>query len=133
MDGDIVFARTGATTGKSYLIRNPPRAVFASYLIRIWPSPVVIAECLYAYFQSDGYWRQIRAGMRGGAHPYVNATILGALALPLAPASDRERIVARLSEQMATAQKTRRGLEEQLAEINALPAALLRRAFTGHL
>ncbi|HYM14546.1 MAG TPA: restriction endonuclease subunit S [Dehalococcoidia bacterium] len=29
-DGDIVFARTGGTTGKSYLIRTPPRAVFAS-------------------------------------------------------------------------------------------------------
>ena len=33
--GDIVFARTGATTGKSFLIRScPTDAVFASYLIR---------------------------------------------------------------------------------------------------
>ena len=32
-DGDIVIARTGATTGKSFLIKKPPRAVFASYLI----------------------------------------------------------------------------------------------------
>ncbi len=32
--GDIVFARTGATTGKSYLIRECPEdSVFASYLI----------------------------------------------------------------------------------------------------
>ena len=34
-DGDIVFARTGATTGKSYLVSNPPESVFASYLIRV--------------------------------------------------------------------------------------------------
>jgi len=33
--GDIVFARTGATTGKSYLVDDPPKAVFASYLIRL--------------------------------------------------------------------------------------------------
>ena len=33
--GDIVFARTGATTGKSFLVHNPPDAVFASYLIRL--------------------------------------------------------------------------------------------------
>ncbi len=26
-DGDIVFARTGATTGKSYLVSSPPDAV----------------------------------------------------------------------------------------------------------
>src|ERR1035438_5653050 len=28
-DGDILFARTGATTGKSFLVKNPPRSVFA--------------------------------------------------------------------------------------------------------
>jgi len=33
--GDLVFARTGATTGKSYLIDDCPEAVFASYLIRV--------------------------------------------------------------------------------------------------
>ena len=34
-DDDIVVARTGATTGKSYLINEPVIAVFASYLIRL--------------------------------------------------------------------------------------------------
>lgn len=29
--GDIVFARTGATTGKSILVVEPPEAVFASF------------------------------------------------------------------------------------------------------
>ena len=33
--GDIVFARTGATTGKSYLIQECLESVFASYLIRL--------------------------------------------------------------------------------------------------
>ena len=34
--GDLVIARTGATTGKSFLIRAvPERAIFASYLIRV--------------------------------------------------------------------------------------------------
>ena len=37
-NGDIVFARTGATTGKSFRIRSCPEAVFASYLIRVRPS-----------------------------------------------------------------------------------------------
>ena len=34
-DNDIVFARTGATTGKSYLLTSPPESVAASYLIRL--------------------------------------------------------------------------------------------------
>jgi type I restriction enzyme S subunit len=38
---DIVFARTGATTGKSFLIRSCPSSVFASYLIRVRANPKV--------------------------------------------------------------------------------------------
>ena len=34
-DEDIVIARTGNTTGESNYIVNPPKAVFASYLIRL--------------------------------------------------------------------------------------------------
>ena len=34
-NGDNVFARIGATTGKSYLIKNPSKSVYASYLIRV--------------------------------------------------------------------------------------------------
>ena len=76
VDGDIVFARTGATTGKSFLIKNPPRAVFASYLIRVRPNSQIYPDFLYTFFQSDEYWKQIRMRARGGAQPNVNATLL---------------------------------------------------------
>src|SRR4051812_8959730 len=34
-DCDIVVARTGASTGASAYVKNPPSAVFASYLVRL--------------------------------------------------------------------------------------------------
>jgi type I restriction enzyme S subunit len=34
IDRDIVFARTGATTGKSYLVCDPPEVVTAIYLAK---------------------------------------------------------------------------------------------------
>ena len=50
-DGDIVFARTGATTGKSFLVRNPPNnAVFASYLIRVRASERLDSVFLSHFF-----------------------------------------------------------------------------------
>ena len=58
--GDIVFARTGGTTGKSFLIKEPPRAVFASYLIRLRPSSLTTPAYLYVFFQSNEYWKQIK-------------------------------------------------------------------------
>ena len=38
-DGDIVIARTGASTGSSTYVKNPPLAVFASYLVRLKTKP----------------------------------------------------------------------------------------------
>src|SRR5205823_10771735 len=46
---DVLFARTGATTGKTHLVRKPERAVFASYLIRLRPKPSVSAGYLHAF------------------------------------------------------------------------------------
>jgi len=133
VDGDIVFARTGATTGKSFLVQQPPRAVFASYLIRLRAKSDVAPEYLYGFFQSDGYWRQIRAHARGAGQPNVNATLLGSIELPIPSLADQQRIAAQLSAQMASGERLRRTLTEQLDAINTLPATLLRRAFSGEL
>ncbi len=130
-DGDIVFARTGGTTGKSFLIKHPPRAVFASYLIRLRLKSEVIPEFIYLFFQSNSYWQQIRTSVRGGAQPHVNGTLLGAITLSLPPSPEQRHIAATLNEQMVSVEKMRQALEEQLDAINKLPGALLRRAFSG--
>jgi len=130
-DGDIVFARTGATTGKSFLLRKPPRAVFASYLIRLQHNDEVTADYLYAFFQSDSYWQQIRENARGAAQPNVNATLLGQITLPIAPVREQERIVSAINDKLDEISKMTCAIESQLAEINHLPTSLLREAFAG--
>lgn len=130
-DGDIVFARTGGTTGKSFLIRNPPRAVFASYLIRLQPSAEIDSDFLYSFFQSDDYWKQIKLSARGGAQPNVNATLLGNLYFPLPPFSEQKRIGVILNEQMKAVERARAAAEAQLEAAKALPAAYLRSAFNS--
>ncbi len=101
-DGDIVFARTGATTGKSFLIQSPPRAVFASYLIRLrLDRAQTMPRYVYLFFQSERYWEQLREFARGAAQPNVNATLLGKIKIPLPPLAEQERIAARLTEQLA--------------------------------
>ena len=51
----------------------------------------------------------------------------------IAPFAEQQRIVAILGEQLAAAEQARKAIEEELAAIIALPAALLRRAFSGAL
>src|SRR5579871_2810225 len=64
LPGDIVFARSGATVGKSFLIREElDDIVFASYLIRVRCKPGVLdPEYAANFFRSEEYWRQIREG-----------------------------------------------------------------------
>lgn len=93
--GDIVFARTGATTGKSYLITSPPHvSVFASYLIRVRAKESVFPPFLAHFFKSQKYWRQISSLSEGAAQPGVNATKLGSLQIPVPPLDEQKRIAA---------------------------------------
>lgn len=94
-DGDIVFARTGATTGKSHLISNPPAgAVFASYLIRVRVNDELSPRFLAHYFRSSSYWKQVAALSEGAAQPGVNATKLGSIKVPVPSLVEQVRIAA---------------------------------------
>ena len=94
--GDILFARTGATTGKSFLIEECPTAVFASYLIRLGVREWVTPQYLYAFFQSPSYWEQISANTVGSAQPNCNATKLAAIKVPIPSLEEQHRIVTHL-------------------------------------
>ncbi len=81
--GDLLFARTGATTGKTHLVTEAPEAVFASYLIRVRPLDGIDVGFLYSFFQSDLYWSQIAEQKEGSAQPNVNGRKLSGIVLPL--------------------------------------------------
>jgi type I restriction enzyme S subunit len=117
--GDIVFARTGATTGKSFFLRScPKRAVFASYLIRVRPSDRVDANYLSKFFQSENYWAQIRKSARGATQPGVNSTVLKQLSVPIPPLVEQRRIAAIL-DQADELRRNRRAALERLGTLNA--------------
>ena len=94
MKGDIVFARTGATVGKSFLIEETPYpAVYASYLIRIRLLEGVLPEYIYQFFNSQCYWNQITDKSVGVGQPNCNGTSLKELLIPLPPANEQSKIV----------------------------------------
>ena len=96
-DGDIVFARTGATVGKSYLIKGlRQKAIYASYLIRVQTFDLILPEYVKLFFESGYYWEQIELSSVGIGQPNVNGTILGNLNIPLPPLAEQHRIVAEI-------------------------------------
>jgi type I restriction enzyme S subunit len=131
--GDIVFARTGATTGKSFLIGECPSAIFASYLIRLRPGAEVLPEFLARYFQTPEYWRLISENVAGNAQPNCNASKLGALALPLAPADEQRRIVNKLEALLAGVNAARQRLAKVPAILKRFRQSVLAAACSGEL
>ena len=81
-DGDIVIARTGASTGMSTYVKNPPRAVFASYLVRLQAKPDFDARFLAYYLKSEEFWEFIR-GVLGDKSAQPNASASTMTAAPL--------------------------------------------------
>ena len=121
MEGDIVFARTGATTGKSFLVRSCPLgSVFASYLIRVRPSTKVVPGYLARFFQTPNYWNQITRSSTGTAQAGVNASNLKKLAVPLPPLEEQHRI----AEILDRAEELRSKRGEAIAQLDTLTQAI---------
>jgi type I restriction enzyme, S subunit len=80
---DILIARTGGTTGKSFLITNPPlHSIFAGYLIRIRANETTSPQFLNVFLNSYVYWSQIVSINEGEFRPSANAATLSSLILP---------------------------------------------------
>ncbi len=131
--GDIVFARTGATTGKSFLIGSCPKVVFASYLIRVRPNDLVTPEFLYLFFQSDDYWQQVSENISGSAQPNCNATKLAGLAFMLPSLAEQQEIVRRVDALFALADELEARYAKAKAHVDKLTQSILAKAFRGEL
>ncbi len=95
---DILFARTGGTVGKSYLVQEvPEEAIYAGYLIRTRYSQWLCPQYLKFFMESELYWSQLRNGTIATAQPNCNGKTLGKMLLPIPPLSEQYRIVERVN------------------------------------
>ena len=101
-ENDILFARTGGTVGKSYLVTCvPEEAIYAGYLIRTQYSAQLSAQYLKFFMESSLYWMQLKDGTIATAQPNCNGQTLSKMILPLPPLAEQKRIVAKINEMFA--------------------------------
>ena len=133
-DGDILFARTGATVGKSYLVTNlQENVIYASYLIRVQTYNQVLPEFVKYFFESGYYWSQILCNSVGIGQPNVNGTILANLMLPIPPINEQKRIVKELTKWLRIIDKIDRGKESLQDSIKYAKSKILDLAIHGKL
>jgi type I restriction enzyme S subunit len=131
-EGDMMVTGVG-TLGVCYVVQKHDRFYFKDGNI-IWlkkKSENNTRFVEYA-FQTDALREQIddSAGATVGTFTIIKAKNTS---IPLPPLALQEKIAGVFKAQMAVVEKARKAAEAELNTINALPAALLRRAFAGEI
>ena len=100
-DNDILFARTGGTVGKSFLVSGiPENAIYAGYLIRTRYSNQLAPKYLKLFMESQLYWVQLQNGKTQGCQPNCNGQTLSKMLIPIPPIEEQQRIVDKINEIM---------------------------------
>ena len=95
------------------------------------PSPQINSE--YLYFCCHTLQETLEILASSTTLKIVNKSIFASIEIPLPPLSVQQRIATELKEKMAQVEKLRTSIEKQLEALNALPQAILRKAFRGEL
>ena len=94
--GDILFARSGATVGKTYVhTSGDGDCIFAGYLIRFrLDSRIALPEFVYGFTRTGAYRSWVISTQRAVAQPNINAKQYTSLAIPLPPLDEQEAYCA---------------------------------------
>ena len=128
-EGDLVFARTGATVGKSYLYDpDDGPLVFAGFLIQVNPNPEDLQPTFLAYCaQTELYWEWVRTISSRSGQPGINGQEYGTYHL-LLPPPDEQRAIA---EALSDVDGLLESLETLIAKKRAVKTAAMQQLLTG--
>ena len=96
---DIVFARTGASTGRNYFYDGTDGTlVYAGFLIKFSLDPQKVNPLYVKYYcQSAQYRNWIRSFSTGSTRGNINAQTLGNMDIPLSTREQQDYLVSVLS------------------------------------
>jgi len=94
--GDLVFARTGASTGKSYRYRETDgRLVYAGFLIRVSPSDNRLdSNYLAVQVRTQNFEKYVTEVSQRSGQPGINGKQLADFQLPIPSTLDEQKAIA---------------------------------------
>lgn len=128
--GTILFPKSGAaitTNSRAILGVN---AFIVSHLAAVKPKEE-IADTYFVY-----YWlclTDMVNYMENPGYPSLKLSIISKISVPLPPLKIQRHIATKLQELMDDIARAKTACKKQLETINALPQAILRKAFRGEL
>ncbi len=123
--GDFLFARMGATVGKTFAF-IAGNQIFAGYLIRYKLNQKLInPRYLFWYTKLDEYWNWVKLNQSGAAQPGINAKKYGSLRIPVPPVAEQEQFAAFVEQ----TDKSKVAVQKALDEAQLLFDSLMQKYF----
>lgn len=124
--GDFLFARSGAI-GRYGIVRiEPPRTIFASYLIRFRFNEQVNSYYVGQVYESELTQAQIKAISQGNANININAENIKKLKMLVPPLCEQQKI----AEVLSTVDKKIDLIDQKIAETEKLKTGLMQKLFS---
>ena len=131
--GDVLVATTRPNLNAVALVGEElDGQVCSTGLCVLRPIPELLnpSWLLFATIHKD-FVDSLSGAVTGAMYPAVSDKRVYEQEIPLPTLSEQKRIVAKLNDQLASADRASKAAEAQLAEVEALPSALVRAAFSG--
>lgn len=133
--GDVLFARSGATVGKTFIYRPEwGEACFAGYLIRFRSAQeLVLPDFVYFFSLSDIYWQQVESGTIQATIQNFSAEKYAELIVCLPPPSEQQAIVDFLINAELRTSTLLAEIRNSIERLKERRAALITAAVTGQI
>ena len=131
--GDVLFARSGATVGKTYIFKEPYEACFAGYLIKASCSLRLSPQFLFYYTNSGMYNNWKNSIFIQSTIQNIGADKYSLLPLPLPPLAEQEAIAAWLDEKCGEIDAAIAKVDREIELIDELKQSEISRVVTRGL
>lgn len=97
-NGDILFARSGATVGKTYCHKEKyGKCIYAGYLIRLIPNTdIVLPSYVFGYTKTQYYMEFVKCAQNAVAQPNINAKQYGNLDICIPPLDMQNQFASKI-------------------------------------
>ncbi len=130
--GDVVFARTGASVGKSYFFDGSDgELVFAGFLIRISVNPEIIDPAFFRlYVQTKTFWRWVSANSMRSGQPGLNSRQFQDFEIGLPPTL---AVQTRIAQTLTDMDAEIAALEAQAEKCRRVKTGMMQALLTGRV
>jgi restriction endonuclease S subunit len=134
-EGDLLFARSGATVGKTLLyLESWGRAAYAGYLIRSRLNQSEMIPAFAAYFCcSNNYWDWLRSSFIQATIQNVSAERYANMVVPKPPIKEQREITKRLDENTSAIDRMTERISHSIETLREYRSALISAAVTGEI